>query len=156
MIDDATLAEIDRIVGAGAYPCAYCPTLLEEIRRLREEVEAQRTSRDKYHQDWLYAKAEIRRLREERNYALGKETDAKNELANRDYVEWRRAYDSDLGKRIEILSQNLSAHQAVVRELAKAAEHFRYCDLAGSELEHRCERCEAADILVVAARKEGA
>ena len=59
--------------------------------------------------------AEIRRLREERNYALGKETDAKNELANRDYVEWRRAYDSDLGKRIEILSQNLSAHQAVVR-----------------------------------------
>ena len=45
-------------------------------------------------------------------------------LADRDYVEWRRAYDSDLGKRIEILSQNLTAHQAVVRELADAARHL--------------------------------
>ena len=54
--------------------------------------------------------AEIRRLQ--------------NELDNRDYVEWRRAYDSDLGKRIEILSQNLTAHQAVVRELADAARHL--------------------------------
>ena len=56
----------------------------------------------------LLAIAEIRRLQ--------------NELANRDYVEWRRAYDSDLGKRIDILSQTLSAHRAAVRELADLLE----------------------------------
>ena len=100
--------------------------------------------------------AEIRRLREERNYALGKETDAKNELANRDYVEWRRAYDSDLGKRIEILSQNLSAHQAVVRELAETLEES---DEPGQAQEEECARWRArkeaalAHPLVVAARK---
>ncbi len=27
------------------------------------------------------------------------------------------------------------------KDLISAAEHFRYCDLAGGELEHRCEEC---------------
>ena len=99
MIDDDTLAawqELGRDELCDAKDCAVLETTLDQ------------------------ALTEIRRLQEERNYALGKETDAKNELANRDYVEWRRAYDSDLGKRIEILSQNLAAHQAVLRELAEA------------------------------------
>lgn len=34
-----------------------------------------------------------------------------------------------------------AALQRRVEALEKAAEHFRYCDLAGGELEHRCESC---------------
>ena len=37
MMDDATLANIERIV-VGEYPCAYCPALIKEIRRLREAL----------------------------------------------------------------------------------------------------------------------
>ena len=65
MIDDATLTEWEQNHNCGkklnpdyAMSCRICD-LLDEIRRLREEVEGQRASRDKYHQDWLYAKADL-------------------------------------------------------------------------------------------------
>ena len=31
-----------------------------------------------------------------------------------------------------------------LRVARAAAQHFRYCDLAGSEIEFRCEDCQAA------------
>ena len=45
MIDDATLDNIERIV-TGEYPCAYCPDLVAEIRRLREIRKCGKCSRD--------------------------------------------------------------------------------------------------------------
>lgn len=35
-----------------------------------------------------------------------------------------------------------------VKRAREAAEHFRYCDLAGGELEHRCERCKEASLKI--------
>ena len=137
MIDDATLTGWERLTRSDLCdnrPCERLESALQD------------------------AIAEIRRLREERNYALGKETDAKNELANRDYVEWRRAYDSDLGKRIEILSQNLSAHQAVVRELASVLDVDAWPEFANEgDMIAWVERKHAAltHPLVVAAWTEG-
>ena len=57
-------------------------------------------------------------------------------------------YRARVGRAIESY-----ARQQMVVALKEAAEHFRYCDLAGTELEHRCEQCMVANLLVVAARK---
>ena len=90
---------------------------------------------------------------------------ARGFLASDGFALWVRG-EADTGYLERLLANELDAYarqqvgaalatrQAMVMELAEAAEHFRYCDLAGSELEHRCERCVAADLLVVAARRE--
>ena len=53
---------------------------------------------------------------------------------------------------IPMLSEYIAAAvREALEEVEKAAEHLRYCELAGSELEHRCERCGEA----IAALREG-
>lgn len=37
--------------------------------------------------------------------------------------------------------------------LIEAAQHFRYCELAGTSLEHRCETCVKWDKFMTAAKE---
>ena len=39
MISDERLVEIERVVNAGDYPCAYCPDLLTALKESQQEIE---------------------------------------------------------------------------------------------------------------------
>ena len=51
MIPPERLAEIERVVNAGDYPCAYCPDLLTALRVLEKKLLNREEARNEYTAD---------------------------------------------------------------------------------------------------------
>ncbi|OGS01561.1 MAG: hypothetical protein A2V88_02755 [Elusimicrobia bacterium RBG_16_66_12] len=60
----------------------------------------------------------------------------------------RMGYAENAVRELEIAREEVARLREDRVRLVEAAEHFRYCDVAGKSVEFRCERCvEAARVL---------
>ena len=114
--------------------------LVQEITRLRAEVEKwERYDKEMVDPQVAALSAEVERLREEAD-----------KVPTREWYEKRCAW---YGAEYDRLKAALAAHQAVVRELAKALKRSHAC--ATLRDDGICDGCFVSEALVVAARTEG-